>query len=259
MKMRPVIFTWTPDGTMVPLDRFRQVCDRQFVVHAEYPLIVVEARNMKSHNHYFACIHTAWENLPEKYAKKWPTPEALRAKALVETHWCTERDHVCDGPGNAKYLAGIIRHYSDYSVIRVSGNIVKVFEPVSQSVALMSPDDFKQSKDDVLDWIEALNPGLPIRDIKKEAAKITPPEKKPSLAAAVAQKAAASIAERPSSAPAYFAYARTWIFKAVSKAEAGARWDAERELRDELRVSIPNRRELEKLLAAQFNQAEAMP
>jgi len=253
MKMRPVMFTWTDDGTMVPLDRFRQICDRQFVVGAEYPLIVVEARNMKAHNHYFACIHTAWENLPEEYAKRFPTAEALRAKALVETGWCTERDYVCDTPAKAKYLAGIIRHFSEYSVIKIGGNVVKVFEPKSQAVALMSTEEFKQSKEDVLNWIESLNTGLKIREIKKEAARTVPAEKERPISAP-AQKTALPPAARPTSAPAYFTYARTWIFGSKDKSAAAKRWEAERDLRDELRVSIPNRRELEKMLAEQFRE-----
>lgn len=256
MKMRPVMMTFTDDGHFIPHARFMPICWRQYAVGADYPMIPVEPRNMKAHNHYFACIHTAWENLPEALQKKYPTEEALRAKALVETSWCTERDHVCDTIGKAKYLAGIIRHYSEYSVIKVSGAIVKVFEPKSQSVALMSAEDFKQSKDDVLDWIEALNPGLKIREIKKEAARVAPPERLPSIAAATFQKVTTPAAATPGSAPAYFAFARSWIFGSTSKAEAEARWDHERDLRDQLRVSIPNRRELEKMLADQFKQTE---
>ena len=208
---------------------------------------------MKSHNHYFACIHTAWENLPEKYAKRFPTPEALRAKALVTTGWCTERDYVCDTPAKAKYLAGIIRHFSDYSVIKPDGDVVKVFEPKSQSQAQMSAEDFKQSKEDVLDWIEALNPGLKIREIKREAASVTPPDKERALPAP-AQKALPPPTAQPTSAPAYFAYARAWIFASRERITADARWEFERDMRDRLKVSIPNRRELEKLLADQFKE-----
>ena len=177
--MRPVNFTWTDDGTMVPEPRFATLCDRQFVIGEIYPLVPVEPRSMKSHNHYFACIHSAWENLPEQYQRRFPTAESLRAKALVETGFCTERDHVCDSPGKANYLARIIRNYSEYSVIKISGNVVKVFEPKSQSVALMSSEEFKASKEAVLDWIQALNPALPLTAIKKEAARVALPEKRP--------------------------------------------------------------------------------
>ncbi|OFX05672.1 MAG: hypothetical protein A3E78_03240 [Alphaproteobacteria bacterium RIFCSPHIGHO2_12_FULL_63_12] len=247
------MMTFTEDGHFVPHERFMPLCWKQYAIGAEYPMIPVEPRNMKSHNHFFACIHTAWENLPEALQKKYPTEEALRAKALVETNWCTERDHVCDTPGKAKYLAGIIRHYSEYSVIKVSGNVVKVFEPKSQAVALMPAEDFKQSKEDVLDWIEALNPGLKIREIKKEASRVAPPEKQRAIAAPITM-ASPAMGDQPTSAPAYFAYARTWIMASQVRDAAFARWEAERSLRDDLRVSIPNRRQLEDLLGRQFTE-----
>lgn len=257
MKMRPVMMTFTDDGHFVPHARFMPLCWKQYAVGADYPMIPVEQRSMKSHNHYFACIHTAWENLPEALQKKFPTEEALRAKALVETNWCTERDHVCDTPGKAKYLAGIVRHYSEYSVIKVSGTVVKVFEPKSQSVALMSAEDFKQSKEDVLDWIEALNPGLKIREIKKEAAKVAPPERRPSLAQAAVPKTSPPAA-MPTSAPDYFAYARSWIMASTDRQKMLGRWDDERALRDDLRVSIPNRKQLEGMFDKQFDEEGAL-
>lgn len=175
-KVRPVNFVWNGD-CMVPEARFLPLCNKQFVVHEVYPLMPVEARSMKSHNHYFASIHSAWENLPEAIAKRYPTAEALRAKALVETGFCHERDYVCDTPAKATYLARIIRNYSEYSVIRIGGKVVKVFEPKSQSIASMSPEEFKASKEAVLDWIQGLNPDLPLTAIKKEAARVAPPEK----------------------------------------------------------------------------------
>lgn len=175
--MRPVIMTFTEDGHFVPHPRFMPLCWKQYAVGGDYPMVPVEPRSMKSHSHYFACIHTAWDNLPEQYQKRFPTAEALRAKALVETGFCHERDHVCDSPGKATYLARIIRNYTEYSVIKISGNVVKVFEPKSQSVAAMSAEEFKVSKEAVLDWIQALNPGLPLTAIKKEVSRTAPPEK----------------------------------------------------------------------------------
>lgn len=254
MKTRPVIFTWGDDGTMAPLPRFLQLCDKQFAVGAEYTLQIVEPRSMKSHSHYFACIHTAWDNLPEQFQKKYPTEEALRAKALVATGFCTERDYVCESPAKATYLAKIIRTYAEYAVIKVSGDVVKVFEAKSQSVAAMGNEEFQASKTAVLDWIQALNPGLALTAIKKEAAKVAPPEQKPKPATVAPP---APPPNRPDTEAAYRAYARSWIFAATDKDMAWARWDGERELRDQLRVSIQNRRELEALLTKQFEKTEA--
>lgn len=255
MKMRPAMFTWTADGTMVPHTRFQAICDRQFAVGAEYPLAVVEARSMKSHNHYFACIHTAWENLPEATAKEYPTAEHLRARALIETGFYMEKNHVCKSHAIALRLAAIVRGYTEFSVIKVSGNVVKVFDARSQSIAAMGNEDFKASKEAVLDWVQVLNPALELREIKKEASRLAPPEKRPSLSAATAPKQIATpAAALPTTAPAYFAFARTWIMAAQSRDAATIRWEAERTLRDDLRVSIPNRRQLEAMLEKQFDE-----
>lgn len=177
MKMRPVNFVWTDNGTMVPEPRFATLCDRQFVIGEIYPLQVVEARSMASHNHYFASLHEMWNNLPEDTAKRFPTVEALRAWALVQAGFYTEKDYVCDTPAKATYLARIIRAYAEYAVIKISGNVVKVFDPKSQSIASMSSEEFKASKEAVLDIVAALNPGLSRTAVAKEATRRAPPEK----------------------------------------------------------------------------------
>ena len=123
MKMRPVNFTWTDDGTMKPEPRFATLCDRQFVIGAVYPLQVVEARSMATHNHYFASLHEMWNNLPEDIAKRWPTVEHLRAWALVQAGFYTEKDYVCDSDGKATYLAKIIRAHAEYAVIKISEKV----------------------------------------------------------------------------------------------------------------------------------------
>ena len=276
MKIRPIPMTWTDDGHMVPDPRFAPLADKQFVVGIVYPMVPVEERSMKSHSHFFAAIHTAWENLPEQYVKRFPTEESLRAKALVATGFCTERDHVCDTDGKAKYLAGIIRRYSAYSIIKISGAVVKVFEPKSQAMTganAMSGEEFKASKSAVLDWIQALNPDLPLAAIKKEAARIAPPEKagitatksspnppvdshpvRPEGVVPPESEKLTSVPLNPKTAPEYFAFARAWIMGATSRDAAFARWDGERELRDKLRVSIDNRRQLSNLIENQFKE-----
>jgi hypothetical protein len=246
MKMRPIMMTWTDDGTMVPHARFVPLCDKQFVIGCDYPLQVVEQRSMKSHSHFFAVLHEIWTNLPEEVAKEYPTEGHLRATALIRNGWCTEKDLVCDTKAKAMALAAIIRGYAEYAVIKVSGNVVKVFDAKSQSVALMGAEDFKKSKEDVLNWASALIPGLDRKELSKAASKHAPVEKEskatPTVQAPVRQT------PMPTTAPAYFAFARSWILAAKSIDAAKTRWDAERELRDDLRVSIPNRRELEKLI-----------
>jgi len=180
MKIRPVMLRWTADGTFAVEPRFAELCRRQFAVDELYPMAPVEMRNMKSHNHYFARLHEIWMNLPEEHAAKFPTEEALRAKALVETGFCTERNYVCDTHDKAMALGAIIRPYAEYAVIKVSGKVVKIFDPVSQSVAAMGKEKFEESKKAVLDYASALIPGLDQRELAKAASRHAGPEPKPS-------------------------------------------------------------------------------
>lgn len=175
-RIRPVVFVWS-GNYMVPLPRFKQQCDEQFVVHEEYPLTILEARSRASHNHYFATIEAAFDNLPEKIAAQYPNSEALRAKSLIECGYCDEKNFVCDSPGHARYLAMNLRTRSPYAVIRVSGNVVKVYDAHSQSAAAMQGPIFEKSKADVLDYLSGLI-GVSVTDLKKAGAQRFKPEPK---------------------------------------------------------------------------------
>lgn len=264
MKIRPAMMTWSKaDGTFTVDPRFLELCRRQYADGETVPMVQVEQRNMKSHNHYFARLHELWLNLPHELSTKYPTEDALRSKALVECDYFTEKDYVCDSPAKARALAVIIRAYASYSVIKVSGNIVKVFDPESQSLAAMGLQRFEESKKAVLDYCEALIPGgVDQRELTKAAERHAGPEKKAPrqvAGATPAKPAPTSAPPLPKSAAEYFAYARAWMGKmAADKTktidDAWARFEGERELRDELRVSIPNRGELENLIRSYFKE-----
>lgn len=171
---RPVIFVWSPEGYMIPLPRFRKLCDQIYAVHEEYPLVIVENRSMKSHNAYFAQIEEAWKNLPEDLSPKYPSSEHLRAWALVETGWCTEEQTIFDTEKDAKKFAVALRNSqrrtrgAPITIIRVHGNIVQEFTPMSQSTAAMKKIPFEQSKKDVLDYLLGLI-GTTARDLRNNA------------------------------------------------------------------------------------------
>lgn len=154
-KIKPVVYEWS-GNEMVPLQRFKRQCDAQYLVGEHYVLTVVEARSRASHNFYFATLHDAWENLPEEIAPRYPSPEHLRAQALVQTGWATERNFPCTSHEHATQLASYIRTTSTYAVIRVHGDVVQIFEPMSQSAKAMGKDQFEKSKRDVLEWVAGL-------------------------------------------------------------------------------------------------------
>ena len=153
----PVIYNWDGERrVMVPQTRFINVCNRQFEHGEEYLQAVVEERSQASHNQFFAAVHDGWMNLNEESSKHFPTDQHLRKWALVQTGYCVETDFVCDFKAEAMRLAAYIRKDHEYSVIKVSGSLVKVFDPESQSKAAMKKERFEQSKKDVLDLIATM-------------------------------------------------------------------------------------------------------
>lgn len=164
---RPVACVWTGEH-FVPLPRFKRLCDEQFEVHEEYPLIVSEERSMSHHRGYFASVREAWKNLAEEYGTRFPSPDHLRAWALVECGYATETDYVMDSAKDARKLALALRKMSPLAVIQISGNVVKHFEAESQSVPAMKKERFDASSRDVLQLVASMARTTPT-ELKKNA------------------------------------------------------------------------------------------
>ncbi len=152
---RPIPFVWT-GREMVPLDRYRQLCDRQFRAGMEYSLIPHEDRSDATHNHYFATLHDCWQNLPEDIAKRFPTQDHLRAWALIKGGFADEHTTVCESEEKAREIASLCRTLDGYAVISVKENIVRVWTAKSQSRHAMSKEEFQSSKSAVIEIIAEL-------------------------------------------------------------------------------------------------------
>lgn len=155
MSLIPIVFEWSGDF-MAPLPRFRAQCDKQYVVGECYKLDVIEDRTLATHQHFFACLQTAWKNLPEDIAPRYPTMEALRKRALIKAGYAEERTRVFDTPADAQKAAALIQPLDDYAVILVKGCTVSVFTAKSQSMKAMGKADFQASKTAVLDIVSKL-------------------------------------------------------------------------------------------------------
>lgn len=166
-RIRPVACIWTGEH-FVPLPRFKRLCDQQFEVHEEYALIPSEERSISSHRGYFAQVKEAWENLDEEFDGRFPTPEHLRAWALVQTGYATEASYVMDSDKDAKQLAVTLRRLSPLAVIRVSEGVVTHWEAESQSVHAMKKERFEASKKAVLDLVAPMA-NTTERDLRKNA------------------------------------------------------------------------------------------
>jgi hypothetical protein len=153
--MMPVRFTWDGEA-MVPAKSCQRLCDRQFVVGETYPLVVDEPRSQMSHNHFFAAVHEAWQNLPESQSSRFRTPEHLRKWALIKASFCTERTIVAASDEQAQQIAALADALDEFAVVMVSGCIVRVYTAESQSRRAMGSKKFQKSKQAVLDVISAM-------------------------------------------------------------------------------------------------------
>lgn len=147
---RPTYCTWDGDA-FVPLKRFAHLCDKEFVVGEIYPLVVHEERSANSHNHYFASLQEAWKNLPEQAAERFPSPEHLRKRALVDAGYYDEEIIDCGSNKIAPTVGAAIRKRDDFAIIFIRDQFVIVRTAKSQSMRAMGKKVFQESKDKVLD------------------------------------------------------------------------------------------------------------
>jgi hypothetical protein len=128
-------------------------------------LAAEEERSARNHNHQFAAISEAWQSLPESLAHMpfVKSAESLRKHALIATGWGDTETIVTGSKAAAERVAayvGLLAHRAHgYAIVEVSGPVVKVHTPQSQSRRAMSGGDFTRSKQDCLGWIEALLAG----------------------------------------------------------------------------------------------------
>ena len=166
---RVIIWQWTDDGVMKPQSRFDKLCDEIFVVGELYRMATVGERSLRSHNHYFACLGDAWDNLPEPLKPRFPSVDHLRKFALIHTGYCDERHMVCADADNALRLAAFLRPLDEFAVVDVRGDVITVYTAKSQSYqAMKEPKEFQKSKQDVLEFISAMI-GVTVEELKRNA------------------------------------------------------------------------------------------
>lgn len=153
--MTPLVYNWDGDA-MKPLARFAKVANKQFVVHENYRMEIVEERSQSSHSHYFASLSEAWNNLRDEDAERFQTVEHLRKFALIKAGFADERSIVCASKAEAQRVAAFIRPMDDYAIVVVREATIKVFTAKSQSMRAMGKADFQASKSAVLDIVSAM-------------------------------------------------------------------------------------------------------
>lgn len=154
--MKPVAFRWQ-DNKMVPTNKFFMArAEEQFNPNAVYVLTEEQARSPESHGHFFAALHEAWLNLSEEHAEQHPTSSHLRAWALVKCGFADKTVIVCATPEDAIRTAAIASTREKIRIIEISGRVITVWIPKSQSMKAMGKEEFERSKREVLDLVAAM-------------------------------------------------------------------------------------------------------
>lgn len=108
-------------------------------------------RSKVSHDHFFAVVGEAWENLPERLASQFLTVDSLRSYALCKAGHCDVETFVANSRTEALRMAAFIQSGARPGVqVVVDGNSITRLTPHSQSLRAMGSARFQQSKADVL-------------------------------------------------------------------------------------------------------------
>ena len=123
----------------------------------------------RSRNHYFAVLADAHANLPPDMAKLYPTPEHLRAMALILCgHFNPQPPIICETDAEAQRLATYVRSREAFSVVHLNGNVVQVLTAKSQSARAMGSAMFQKSKQDVFEFVADLL-GVTVEELTQHA------------------------------------------------------------------------------------------
>lgn len=143
----PMAFNWDGEA-MRPLAP--KLADKHYVVGENYRLVPHEDRSVNSHNHFFASIADAWQNLPEHLAEQFQSSEHLRKYALIKAGFRDERSIVAASKAEALRLSAFIKPMDEYAIVTVSECVVTVYTAKSQSTRAMGRAAFQDSKEKVL-------------------------------------------------------------------------------------------------------------
>lgn len=114
------------------------------------------ARTEASNRHFFACVKKGYDNLPEGWAKLIKSSEQLRKFALIKAGYADVRTIALPTEEAANQVAAVVRSVDPFSVVSVHETMVTAASAKSQSAQAMDRDEFRASKDAVLEVIASM-------------------------------------------------------------------------------------------------------
>lgn len=168
MSDKPISYQWDGEA-MQPVGAAQsRLCDEIFVVGQRYTLIEQKQRSRATHDHYFACVAEAWQNMPDQYALHFPSDEHLRKHALVRCGYADALVVACQSAKDARKFARECKQKDIFAVVDLNGDTVTMWTAHSQSKKAMGKQKFAESKTKVLDWL-AQTFGYDASDLGKAA------------------------------------------------------------------------------------------
>lgn len=128
-----------------------RAADKAHVIGEVLTWQLVQERSMKSHDHFFAAVHDAWQNLPETVAMEFPNDLSLRKYGLIKAGYCTVTKIVCANNKEANIAVALYLKIDEYLLCDVSGNVATIYRAQSQSRKAMGKEVFQKSKTAVLE------------------------------------------------------------------------------------------------------------
>lgn len=151
-ELSPVPMLWK-DGHFIPATSYQlKRCSDHFEDGQRVLMVEHKERSTNTHNHYFAALHDAWQNLPEGIADEFISFDQFRATALIATGYYNERRVICATAEDAERLAAFIRPINPLAIISVHGNAIVERTAKSQRYRAMDKAEFRKSKEAVLAW-----------------------------------------------------------------------------------------------------------
>lgn len=124
-----------------------------------YNMLLEGDWSVESHNHYFARLNELYLNLPESVAGRFKNIDHFRAWCLVHEGFANEQCQLFETPSAAQIAAKAIARFAPYSVVDVSGSVLRIWTAKSQARGRMSKREFESSKQKVLELAEHLVAG----------------------------------------------------------------------------------------------------
>ncbi len=164
-----ILYKWDGEA-MTPLPRFAPLARQRFSSYQLYRMEVQEERSIRTHNHFFACLHDAWLNLPESYTGRFADPNHLRKWCLITAGFRDERSIVASNEAEAEKIAAFVKPTAveNYAIVTVVGCVVTIYTAKSQSLKAMGKKDFQASKEAVFEVLARMI-GVEVTDLKSNS------------------------------------------------------------------------------------------